>query len=304
MFLNAVWSGELFNSSHVLGMMLTDEAKQGYGTAKILALHGATVFMACRSLEKCEAARRKIVDTTKGAVKANQLICEKLNLSSLKDVKRYGEVVRSSGIALDSLILNAGVMYPPYELTEDGLESTWGINHVAHFLLTHELLPVLRKAPKATIVSVASNAQFLTDKSDDISTFNDEATYNIAIQYGRSKLANVLFAQELAKKVGPNILVNSLNPGGVRGDLYRHLPFGLRHLAEFMQDIVFWSEEQSALTVIGCAWNPKVFQEHITGKYFVPVWREDIGCPRASNTTLAKLWFEETEKLLRAKKFL
>ena len=260
--------------------------------------------MACRSLSKCEAARKKILDQLKGSVKPNQLTCEVLNLSSLKDVKRYGESVRASGKAIDSLILNAGVMYPPFELTEDGLETTWGVNHVAHFLLTQELLPVLRKSPKATIVSVSSNAHFAVDGVDDISKFNDKETYNIVIQYGRSKLANLLFAKELSKKVEPNILVNSLNPGGVRGDLYRNLPFGVRQFAEYLQDFVFWSEEQSALSVIGCAWNPAVFEQHITGKYFVPVWREDEGSFKARNSTLGKLWYEETETLLKQKGFL
>ena len=260
--------------------------------------------MACRSLEKCEDARRKIIESAKGTVKDSQLICERLNLSSLKDVKRYGETVRNSGRTVDSLILNAGIMFPPFELTEDGLESTWGVNHVAHFLLTHELLPVLEKSPKATIVSVASNAQYQADKQDDISLFNDKASYNPFIQYGRSKLANVLFAKELAKRVGPKILVNSLNPGGVQGELIRHLPSGIRQVAGILQQVVYWSEEQSALTVIGCAWNPKLFQEHITGRYFVPVWREDGASARARNSTLAKLWFDETEKLLRSKNFL
>lgn len=271
----------------------------GYGTTLLLARHGADVLMACRSLEKCEIAKKQMGNDVRA-----KLTCMKLDVSSLEDVKRFAGEFQKSNKPLHSLINNAGIMYPPFQLTKDGFESTWGTNHMGHFLLTHLLLPELKKAQPSTIVSVASNAQFFADGESDISKFNDPTTYNIFTQYGRSKLANVLFANELAPKIAKDgVYINSLNPGGVRGDLYRHLPWGIRQLTEFSQDYLFWSEEQAALTVIGAAFSPRIVKEKITGKYFVPVFRLDGASPAARNATLAKQWYEDSAKVLAAKGF-
>jgi hypothetical protein len=89
-----------------------------------------------------------------------------------------------------------------------------------------------------------------------------------------------------------------------QGNLLRHFPEAVRRIVGFSANILFWSEEQAALTVIGCAWNDRLFKERITGQYFVPVWRQDRGGPQAQNVTLAKSWFDQTEDLLRSKSLI
>lgn len=283
----------------------------GFGTTKVLLRHGANVLMACRSPTKCQAAL-EVLEGSK--IKASQTLeCLQVNLSSLKDVHRFGKQFAESGRKLDSLILNAGIMFTPHELTEDGLEVQWAVNHVAHFLLAKQLLPSMK--PKSTIVSVASNLHFLASLSssalsgqgvDDISDFSNPATSNRFVQYGRAKLANILFAKELARRLEKQpggILVNAVHPGAVQSELTKSLPWWIYNQAKFAQNLLFWTEEQAALTVIACAWNDKLFQQRVTGQYFVPVGRLDHGSAFAQNQTLARSWYEQTEQLLAKKGF-
>ncbi|KAH9262366.1 hypothetical protein BASA82_000584 [Batrachochytrium salamandrivorans] len=283
----------------------------GFGTTKVLLRHGANVLMACRSQTKCQAALQALESSK---IQASQTLeCLQVNLSSLKDVHRFGKQFAESGTKLDSLILNAGIMFTPHELTEDGIESQWAVNHVAHFLLTKLLLPSMKS--KSTIVSVASNLHFLASLDwsllsgrgvENISDFSNPVTSNRFLQYGRAKLANILFAKELARRLEQQhggILVNSLHPGGVQSELARSLPWWIYNQAKFAQDLLFWTEEKAALTVIACAWNDKLFQQHVTGQYFVPVGRLDHGSGLAQNQTLAQAWYEQTEQLLAEKGF-
>merc|ERR1740123_981265 len=167
-----------------------------------------------------------ILDQT-GAVVETTL----LDLGSFASVRACAERVSVKHSMLDSLNLNAGVMVPPFGLTKDGLETQIGTNHFGHFLLTQLLLPQLKTAAStkgvATVVSVSSVAHFDSYPEGilpSIERMNNETSYSRHKAYGQSKLANVLFAQELASRVkDDNILVNSIHPGGVDTELGRHV---------------------------------------------------------------------------------
>lgn len=276
----------------------------GFGTATVLVRHGANVLMACRDESKCAAALSKLEKSTS----TQELLCLKLDLSSLKDVQRFADEFVASRRKLDSLILNAGIMFPEFALTEDGIESQWGVNHVAHVLLTNLLLPTLKN--KSTVVAVSSNGHYMAmldrDVANTFAFINNPQEYNRYLQYGRAKLANILFSKHLAymlKDDKRTILVNALHPGGVRSELTRSLPWYIYAQAKMTQNYVFWTEEQAALTVVNCAWNDKLFDQKVTGRYFVPVGRIDPGSPQTRSSTLASAWYNQTLELLQAKGF-
>lgn len=123
---------------------------------------------------------------------------------------------------------------------------------------------------------------------------------------GRSKLGNILFAKALVERLGPssNVLVNSLHPGGVQSELLNELPSFILSVVKVAAKFLLWTPAQAALTVMGCAWNPHVFQNRLTGRYYVPVFREDPGSAHSRNATLAASWLNQTEEWLREEGFL
>jgi len=167
--------------------------------------------LACK-VSKCELAAASIRKTP--GVKPENVLVEILDLASLQSVKEFSDHFKGLHNRLDHLILNAGVMHPPYTLTKDGIELQWAVNHVVHQLLTQELLPLLEVSQPATVVSVSSNGHFQALPADmmlDVDALSDKSNYNSTEHYGSSKLANVFFAQELARRVGDkSIFVNSL----------------------------------------------------------------------------------------------
>jgi NAD(P)-dependent dehydrogenase (short-subunit alcohol dehydrogenase family) len=130
-----------------------------------------------------------------------------LDLSSFKSIRAFAATFTAQHKSLDSLVLNAGVMMPPFTLTAEGLEMQIGTNHFGHQLLTSLLLPALEQHThdqSATVVAVSSAAHYDTYPEGvrlTLESLNDEATYIRPKAYGQSKLANVLFAQELAVRV-------------------------------------------------------------------------------------------------------
>ncbi len=129
----------------------------GMETARVLALRGAHVTMACRNLEKAEQARRSIVDAAAGRIDASQLDLLELDLNSLAKTRQSAQVFNSRGLPLHLLVNNAGIMIPMERRTEDGFEAHLGINHLAHFLFTNLILDALQAAGRARVVVLASS---------------------------------------------------------------------------------------------------------------------------------------------------
>jgi len=285
----------------------------GYWTAYHLAKKGATVVAGCRTQSKCEKAAATIEKETGGKVEVGLM-----DLSSFASIRKFAKEAATRYPTIDSLVLNAGIMFPPFKLTEDGLESQMGTNHFGHHLLTDLLLPQVEAAAKkrgvATVVLVSSAAHYDSVPEGiqaTIEAMNDEATYNPQLAYGQSKLANVLFAQELAERTKEKgILVNSLNPGGVDTEICRHFVDSVRgSLGEAAANFVdskilpkagrgFWHPSDAALTQLYAAVGPKLKAEKTTGKYFHPIAREVDTDPHCKNKTLQKHLWDLTEKFI------
>lgn len=180
----------------------------GYVTARELARHGAHVVLACRSIDKAEAARDRIVREAPGA----EVEVAALDLSSLASVKAFADQWDGP---LDLLVNNAGVMAPPRRrTTEDGFELQMGTNHLGHFALTGRLLPVLLAAPHPRVVTVSSVAH--TAGRIDVDDLQSVAGYTPQNSYGNSKLANLMFALELERRseeAGSRLVSTAAHPG-------------------------------------------------------------------------------------------
>ncbi|MGB4699165.1 MAG: SDR family NAD(P)-dependent oxidoreductase, partial [Parasynechococcus sp.] len=161
----------------------------GLETTRALAQKGATVVMACRSRSRGEAARRQLLD--EGLTGLDLL---EIDLADLRSVDRAVDVLKNQYGHLDLLLNNAGVMAPPRQLSPQGHELQFAVNHLGHMALTQGLLPLMAAQPDARIVTVTSGAQYFgTIRWDDLSWAQGYDRYGA---YGQSKLANVMFALE------------------------------------------------------------------------------------------------------------
>lgn len=204
----------------------------GLEAAKVFADRGAQVVMAVRDTAKGEAARDLILNTNKEAL----VTVMKLDLADLASVRVFVESFKTHHDSLDLLINNAGVMTPPYSKTKDGFELQFGSNHLGHFALTGLLLPLLKNTPASRVVSLSSLAH--KGASIDFDNLDGSKGYKPMRFYGQSKLANLLFAQELDKRFkqnGLNSLSLACHPGISATNLFK---FGKRDAPKLMKTLM------------------------------------------------------------------
>jgi NAD(P)-dependent dehydrogenase (short-subunit alcohol dehydrogenase family) len=194
----------------------------GFATSKQLAEQGAHVIGACR---RVNAGQEAFADL--GNIPGSVEIME-LDLASLTSVRRFAEAFLAKYDRLDGLVNNAGVMAPPKGKTEDGFETQFGINHLGHFLLTELLLDTLKASAPSRVVCVSSVAhagmrgQPAEIDFDDL--HYDQREYNATSAYAQSKLANVLHAVDLARRLeGTGVSAFSVHPGWIRSNLAQHM---------------------------------------------------------------------------------
>lgn len=276
----------------------------GFEDAKALTVAGWTVIMLGRNAKKGEES----ISIIKNINPNVKISFEKLDLADLSSIKAFAAKMSSRGQAIDLLINNAGVMTPPKRLeTTDGFELQFGTNHIGHFALTAQLLPLLCKSKKARVVTVSSIAN-----RDGIINFEDlqsKSLYNPGKAYSQSKLANLMFALELQRqsdKHGWGITSIAAHPGVSRTNLLisgaGRWSFGgmMRTFLPFL----FQPKEQGALPTLFAATSP----DALGGKYYGPNrMSETRGFPteakiasQAEDLNVAlKLW-EISQKLARA----
>jgi NAD(P)-dependent dehydrogenase (short-subunit alcohol dehydrogenase family) len=196
----------------------------GLGLAKRLAAAGADVVMAIRSRAKGETAIAEI----RREWPAAKLTIRPLDLSSLKSVAALGEELAADGRPIDILINNAGVMTPPQrQETDDGFELQFGANHLGHFALTRHLLPLLRAAQAARVVTVSSIAA--TQRNLDFDDASAQHNYKPMRSYGMAKLAQLMFAVELDRRstLGRwGLMSNAAHPGLTKTNLLSGASYG------------------------------------------------------------------------------
>jgi NAD(P)-dependent dehydrogenase (short-subunit alcohol dehydrogenase family) len=202
----------------------------GFETARVLALRGSSVTLACRNLDKANTARTRMLEESGGAIDADQLEVRELDLASFDSVRRFAAGFLASGQALNLLVNNAGVMLPAVHRTPDDFDAHFAVNHLGHFLLTNLLLDVLATSAPSRVVCVSSDALAAASLTDRLEDLNWESRKYAGIRsYGDSKLMNVMFAVELTRRLkGTGVVANALHPGIVDTELGRDQPWYMR----------------------------------------------------------------------------
>jgi NAD(P)-dependent dehydrogenase (short-subunit alcohol dehydrogenase family) len=190
----------------------------GFSTTKQLAEQGALVIGACRRVDAGKEAFADL-NNIRGSLEVMEL-----DLASLASVRRFAEVFLAKYDRLDGLVNNAGVMYSPKGKTENGFETQFGINYLGHFLLTELLLDILKATAPSRIVCVSSVAHAgmggIYGGIDFDDLHYDKREYNARVAYAQSKLANVLQALDLARRLeGTGVSAFSVHPGWIRSNL-------------------------------------------------------------------------------------
>lgn len=232
--------------------VLVTGATDGIGreTARALLRAGATVIVHGRDEKRCEATRREIAP---GSEPVHTLVAD---FASLEGVRSCARLVAERTAVLHVLVNNAGVYMRHRQLTPDGLEMTFAVNHIAPFLLTALLLPLLLRAPSARVLTVSSVAH--TRAHVDFDNLQAERTFDPYQAYALSKLGNLLFSAELAERLSrTQVTSNALHPGVVATKLLR----------EGFPGSVGQHSPQGAVTPVYLASSPAV--EGANGQYFV-----------------------------------
>ncbi|MCC4229375.1 oxidoreductase [Zunongwangia profunda] len=219
----------------------------GYETTKGLASVGVEVIMACRDLQKAETAKQKILKSLPEA----KLTLMEIDLASLASVRAFAKSFKSQYNKLDMLVNNAGVMMTPFQKTEDGLELQMEVNYFGHFLLTGLLIPVLEKSFRSRVVCLSSLAHRWGDIHFD--NLNAEKSYDKRQFYAQSKLACLIFAYHLDKKLvkkGFDMHSYAAHPGISNTNLMRNLPGWLRFLSPLLMPLFSQSAEKGALPIL------------------------------------------------------
>lgn len=233
----------------------------GKATALGLAKLGATVVLVARDRSKGEATRSEIA-----AVSGNQRVdLLTADLSSQQSIRQLATDFKAKYQQLHILVNNAGGIFGERELTVDGLEYTFALNHLAYFLLTNLLLDVLKASAPARIVNLASGAQQM-----GVINFDDlqgAKRYGGQAAYSQSKLANVMFTYELARRLkGSGVTVNCVQPGIVRTNFGNSASWAFRLFVRVLTPFMK-SPEQGAETPLYLASSPEV--EGVSGQYFI-----------------------------------
>lgn len=259
-------------TSSTLGRMATDRdltdrhyvitgANTGIGkeTARALAARGARLTLACRS----ESKTQPVIDELRRATGNDQIGFVALDLADLTSVRACADELIRRGGPLHALVNNAGLA-GPRGVTKDGFELTFGTNHLGHFLLTTKLLPLLEATPGARIVNVSSASHYQAKRIDWDALRKPTASVTAMQEYAVSKLANVLFTKELAKRVpSTKVCAYALHPGVIASDIWsRRIPRPIAWLmTRFMK-----STEDGALTTIYCTTAPEL--AGVSGHYY------------------------------------
>jgi NAD(P)-dependent dehydrogenase (short-subunit alcohol dehydrogenase family) len=242
--------------------VLITGANQGIGkaAATVLGKAGARLVLVCRNAEK---ARTAIADIERAGAKNVELLLG--DMGSQADIRRVAAEFKAKHGRLDVLLNNAGVLVTSRHTTVDGIEETFAINHLGYFLLTNLLLDVLEKSAPSRIVNVSSEAHRRGRMHwDDLEL--KSGSYSSFGAYGQSKLANILFTRELARRLeGTGVTANCLHPGVIASG-FGHTYGGVMSVVMKIASPFLITTEEGAKTSVYLASSPEV--EGVTGEYF------------------------------------
>ncbi|CAH0554359.1 unnamed protein product [Brassicogethes aeneus] len=262
----------------------------GYETALDFATRGARVILACRDQTRAEHAKQKIIELTSNP----NIIVKLIDMSSLESVRNFAEEIKRTEEKLDILVNNAGSAGIKNKLTKDGLQILMQVNYFGPFLLTVLLIDLLKKSAPSRIVNVSSlMAKFAKLDPNDLNKFSGHKA-----AYQNSKICNILFTKELARRVKEfNISVYSIHPGAVQTNIFKVITTThWRVLLNFFYNFYFKTAEEGAQTIIHTAIEKNI--EHLSGEHFHE-------CAKVSPYKTVGDWrlqeqiFEATEELVK-----
>jgi NAD(P)-dependent dehydrogenase (short-subunit alcohol dehydrogenase family) len=255
----------------------------GKAAALELAARGANVVLVCRDAARGDAAMREVASQGGGA--AELMIAD---LSVQQDVRRLASEILARHPRIDVLVNNAGGIFGQRRLSVDGLELTFALNHLAYFLLTNLLLDRLRASAPARVINVTSGAHHMGRLDWD--NLQGERSYSAMRAYGLSKLGNVLFTYELARRMaGSGVTVNCMHPGAVATNFAATATKMMQTFFRLFKPLLR-TPERGADTIVWLASSPEV--EGVNGKFFMD--RKDTRSSRLSYEEQAarQLWDE------------
>ncbi|XP_064621171.1 retinol dehydrogenase 12-like [Lineus longissimus] len=273
----------------------------GKETARDLIKRGARVVLACRDRLRGEEAVQELCSEVG---KPGLVALYKLDLANISSIHTFVEEFISKEERLDILINNAGVMWCPYARTDDGFEMQIGVNHLGHFLLTNLLLDKMVASSPSRIINLTSIAHYDKRALLNFDDLMNENNYQPAIAYAQSKLANVLFTKELARRLeGTGVTANAVHPGVVRTELGRYMDILKRPMVRYflfpMLQPIIWlvtkSPTQGSQTSIYCAVADELVKT--SGKYFSDCAEKDAAIFANDEESAKRLW-EMSEKLV------
>ena len=266
-------------------------ANRGIGleTAQTLSKMGGTIIMACRDIKKAEESKQQTMKATNNF----KIEIMYLDLSDLKSVREFATIFKSKYQRLDILINNAGIICPERKITKDGFERMIGTNHFGHFLLTNLLMDVLKKSQPSRIINVSSLAH--TYGYLNLDDINSEKFYFDHLTYGGSKLANILFTNELASKIeGTGVKTCSLHPGVIRSGFIRNVitrNIILKFLIVTLHPLWWFltkNTQQGSQTSLYCSLIQH--NELENGKYYSDCRKKDTRSMANDKNMMKKLW--------------
>ena len=263
----------------------------GLAAADALARIGVTLVLVVRDPARVRETVRSVRSAT-GNGHVEGLVAD---LSLRSEVRRLAKEVRARYPRLDILVNNAGAIFTRREETTEGTEKTLALNHLGYFLLTLELLDLLKASAPSRVVNVASNAH--RGMRLDLDDLENRKNYSGLRVYGQSKLMNLLFTIELARRLsGTGVTVNTLHPGVVATGFGQNTPGLFKSLVRMAAPLLT-TPEKGAETLVYLATSPEV--AGVTGKYFTKS-RQERPSPTSRDPELAaKLW-EASERLVAA----
>lgn len=292
----------------------------GKETTLAIAALGAHVVLACRNLEKADAAIAEIREELRARANNKKQLAAfgvepianvedasmesmNLDLSDLASVRTFSQAFTAKHKRLDLLILNAGLVTTEKRTSAQGHELMFATNHLGHFLLTKLLLDTLSASSPARIVVVSSKAhEFCGPLSNDLKLVSDPPAFSVKSSltyYGVSKLCNLLFTlhlSKLLKEQEKDIVVNAVHPGAVNTELGREVPWYLAWLVVPISKLFFRTPEHGARTSVYCAVSPEVAT--VSGKYFSDEHEEQTKPYALDEEAAAALW-EYSEELVK-----
>jgi NAD(P)-dependent dehydrogenase (short-subunit alcohol dehydrogenase family) len=252
----------------------------GFETARVLAMRGARVVLACRDLDRAQEAAARILGgpPQRAGAPAGDVQAVRLDLASLASVREAAEEIGAACGPIDLLVNNAGVMWTPLRHTADGFELQLGVNHLGHFALTGLLVGAMLGREDSRVVTVSSNAH----KSGriDFDDLQSRRRYRRGAAYGQSKVANLMFTYELQRRLaaaGAKTQALAAHPGKARTELVRYLSGWMRVVDLIIEEPLGQSAAMGALATLRAVADPAARG----GEYYGPAGRGELrGYPR------------------------